>query len=115
MLPILVQAHGTHVVLRLSHHVFVVLQRAGHLDTRLEVPSAYSCPLTMEVFREPVITPAGFSYERSALMEHLAKVGKFDPINRMPMTEQQVVSNIGLRNATLQYLDEHPWAWGECI
>jgi hypothetical protein len=25
----------------------------------LQVPSAYVCPLTMEVFRDPVITPAG--------------------------------------------------------
>ena len=29
----------------------------------------------MEVFRDPVMTPSGLSYERSALMEHLRKVG----------------------------------------
>ena len=28
----------------------------------------------MEVFRDPVMTPSGLSYERSALMEHLRKV-----------------------------------------
>ena len=38
------------------------------------MPDAYACRLTMEVFREPMITPAGLSYERSALQEHLAKV-----------------------------------------
>lgn len=32
------------------------------------------CPLTMEVFRDPVITPAGHSYERKSLLEHLEKV-----------------------------------------
>lgn len=28
----------------------------------------------MQVFREPVITPSGLSYEQSALQEHLSKV-----------------------------------------
>jgi STIP1 family protein 1 len=69
----------------------------------------------MQVFREPVITPSGCSYERSALLEHLSKVGKFDPITRQPMSESDVTLNVGLRNATQQYLDEHPWAWGEVV
>jgi hypothetical protein len=38
--------------------------------------------LLLQVFRDPVITPSGFSYERSALLEHLSRVGKFDPISR---------------------------------
>lgn len=112
--------HGDKLVLEQQHQQVQqqfesILQRARHLDTRVEVPSAYTCPLTMEVFREPVITPAGFSYERGALLEHLAKVGKFDPISRTPLAEHEVVPNISLRNATQQYLDEHPWAWGECV
>lgn len=71
--------------------------------------------VAMQVFREPVITPSGCSYERSALLEHLSKVGKFDPITRQPMSESDVTLNVGLRNATQQYLDEHPWAWGEVV
>ncbi len=39
-----------------------------------EPASAFTCPLTMEVFRDPVMTPSGLSYERSALNEHLRKV-----------------------------------------
>ncbi|KAF6259432.1 hypothetical protein COO60DRAFT_1513300 [Scenedesmus sp. NREL 46B-D3] len=92
-----------------------LLQQAAHLDSRTEVPAAFTCPLTMEVFREPVITPSGCSFERSALLEHLSKVGKFDPISRQPMDESDIIPNIGLRNATQQYLDEHPWAWGEVV
>ena len=34
----------------------------------------FTCGLTMEPFRDPVITPDGNSYERSALVEHLHKV-----------------------------------------
>ena len=39
-----------------------------------EPASAFTCPLTMEVFRDPVMSPSGLSYERSALLEHLNKV-----------------------------------------
>lgn len=89
--------------------------RAAHLDHPEEVPSHLLCPLTMEVFRDPVITPSGCSYERSALLEHLTRVGKFDPISRSPMTESDAIPNVALRNATQHYLDEHPWAWHECV
>lgn len=39
-----------------------------------EPASAFTCPITMEVFRDPVMTPSGLSYERTALLEHLKKV-----------------------------------------
>lgn len=42
------------------------------------------------------------------------QVGAFDPITREAMTASQVIPNVALRNATLQYLEEHPWAWAEC-
>lgn len=37
------------------------------------------------------------------------------PYCRSPMSESDVAPNVGLRNATQHYLDEHPWAWHECI
>ena len=43
-------------------------------DTKGEPASPFVCRLTMDVFREPVVSPSGLSYERSALLEHLAKV-----------------------------------------
>mmetsp|Transcript_22023 Transcript_22023/g.56420 ORF Transcript_22023/g.56420 Transcript_22023/m.56420 type:complete len:273 (+) Transcript_22023:399-1217(+) len=80
-----------------------------------EIPNAYVCRLTMDIFRDPVMTPSGLSYERSALMEHLHKVGKFDPVTRQATAPGQLVTNLGLRSATHQYLDDHPWAWSECM
>ena len=52
------------------------LFKAGRQALKAGEPaSAFTCPLTMEVFRDPVMTPSGLSYERSALLEHLKKVG----------------------------------------
>eukprot|EP00951_Prasinocladus_malaysianus_P015631 scaffold120209_cov26-Prasinocladus_malaysianus.AAC.1 len=102
----------------------------------------------MDIFRDPVMTPSGLSYERSALTEHLHKVGtrinawrypsacdlfihwsktglkvlvmflqvgKFDPVTREAMSLNHIVTNMGLRSATQQFLDDHPWAWEECM
>lgn len=36
-------------------------------------------------------------------------------MSRAPLSCSDVVPNIGLRAATQQYLDEHPWAWKEAM
>lgn len=90
-----------------------LFRMASWQDTPTEAPSLFTCPLTMEIFRDPVVSPSGRSYERTALLEHLKKVGAFDPITRQPVREEQLVPNTSLRAAIELYLEEHPWAWGE--
>ncbi|MEW5305585.1 MAG: hypothetical protein WDW38_008067 [Sanguina aurantia] len=99
----------------LRSQLLSVLALAREKDTVKEVPSLFVCPLTMEVYRDPAITPTGQSYERAAMLEHLSKVGKFDPITRAPVTEKDLIPNLGLRSAIEQYLDANQWAWAECI
>ena len=41
----------------------------------LQVPDYLCCLITTDIFRDPVITPSGVTYERDDLMEHLRKVG----------------------------------------
>lgn len=40
-----------------------------------ELAGPFTCRITLEIFREPVICPSGLSYEKTALLEHLRKVG----------------------------------------
>ena len=40
----------------------------------LQVPDYLCCQISMDIFRDPVITPSGVTYERAVLMEHLRKV-----------------------------------------
>ena len=76
-----------------------------------EPPSWCICQLTLEVFHDPVTTPSGISYEKSVLLDHLKKVGSFDPVTRVPMTANDIRQNHQLRSAIEHYLDENPWAW----
>ncbi|KAJ1983844.1 hypothetical protein H4R34_001035, partial [Dimargaris verticillata] len=64
-----------------------------------EVPEYFIDQLSFEIMYDPVITPSGISYERSQLIEHLQKIGNFDPLTRHPMTENDIVPNRALREA----------------
>jgi STIP1 family protein 1 len=75
------------------------------------VPDYLCCKITMEIMLDPVTTPNGITYERSALLEHLNKVGKFDPVTREALQSSQLVSNLGLKEAINAYLERHPWAY----
>lgn len=86
-----------------------IFRIAAARDAGGEADGAYTCTLTMEPFRDPVCTPDGNSYERAALLDHLRKVGAFDPVSRSPLSVQQLVPNYKLRVATQQYLDTHEW------
>eukprot|EP00850_Spirogloea_muscicola_P004129 SM000017S02869 [mRNA] locus=s17:689504:692577:- [translate_table: standard] len=89
-----------------------VFEKAGAPDRPGQVPDHLCCNITMDIYRDPVITPSGISYERSILMEHLKKQGKrFDPVSRAPLDPEQVVPNLALREAVGQYLQDHGWAY----
>ncbi|CAI5530816.1 unnamed protein product [Closterium sp. Naga37s-1] len=56
-----------------------VFDKAGAPDRPTEVPDFLCCKITMDIFKDPVITPSGVTYERAVLVDHL-KLGKhFDP------------------------------------
>ena len=78
-------------------------------------PDCFCCVLTFEVFRDPVVAPSGNSYERSALEEHLKRVGLFDPVTRAPTTLADLRPNVALRNAAHAWLNEHAWAYADII
>uniref|UniRef100_A0ACD5ZN68 Uncharacterized protein n=1 Tax=Avena sativa TaxID=4498 RepID=A0ACD5ZN68_AVESA len=88
-----------------------VFTKAVHDDTPGDVPDYLCCQITFEIFRDPVITPSGVTYERGILLEHLRKVGNFDPVTREPLKEHQLVPNLAIKEAVQAYLKDHSWAY----
>ncbi|KAI3450810.1 hypothetical protein Pfo_007475 [Paulownia fortunei] len=80
-------------------------------DTPTEVPDYLCCKITLDIFRDPVITPSGVTYERAAILDHLQEVGKFDPITREYLCPSQLVSNLAIKEAVRAYLEKHGWAY----
>ncbi|KAF5187765.1 Amino acid permease [Thalictrum thalictroides] len=50
-----------------------VFSKAAEDDTPTEVPDYLCCKLTLDIFRDPVITPSGVTYKREVLLDHLKK------------------------------------------
>ncbi|KAJ1261133.1 hypothetical protein BS78_09G004900 [Paspalum vaginatum] len=88
-----------------------VFSKATLADTPSDVPDYLCCQITFEIFRDPVITPSGVTYERGVLLEHLRRVGNFDPVTREPLKEHQLVPNLAIKEAVQAYLKEHSWAY----
>ncbi|GJM94270.1 hypothetical protein PR202_ga10901 [Eleusine coracana subsp. coracana] len=88
-----------------------VFTKATLADTPVDVPDYLCCQITFEIFRDPVITPSGVTYERAVLLEHLHKVGNFDPVTREPLKEHQLVPNLAIKEAVQAYLKENSWAY----
>lgn len=88
-----------------------VFNKAAEADIPTEVPEYLCCKITLDIFRDPVITPSGVTYERAVILEHIQKVGNFDPITREPLQASQLVPNFAIKEAVQAYLDNHGWAY----
>lgn len=77
---------------------------------RREIPDYLCGKISFELMHEPVITPFGITYDRPDIEEHLRRVGHFDPITRQPLTSNQLISNLAMKEVLDAYLNENDWA-----
>ena len=54
----------------------------------------YICPLTGELFIDPVCNNEGDTYEREAIVAHLRSGCEYDPFSRMPLKEADLRPNL---------------------
>ena len=75
-----------------------------------EEPDHLRCPITHEMFRDPVVLQSGHTYEREAIEQHLRN-DRTDPLTRARLgtsvTNAPVTNRIA-RNAVQAWLDENP-------
>ncbi|KAI3829868.1 hypothetical protein L1987_03998 [Smallanthus sonchifolius] len=89
----------------------LIFSKAAEDDKPTDIPDYLCCKITLDIFRDPVITPSGLTYERAIILDHLEKVGKFDPITREPLHPSQLVPNLAIKEAVGAYLEKHGWAY----
>lgn len=88
-----------------------VFRNAVEADIPSEVPDYLCCKITLDILRDPVVTPSGVTYERAVILEHLQKVGRFDPVTREPLHPSQLVPNLAIKEAVQAFLENHGWAY----
>ncbi|KAA0068084.1 E3 ubiquitin-protein ligase CHIP [Cucumis melo var. makuwa] len=88
-----------------------VFEKVAEADSPSEVPDYLCCKITLDILRDPVITPSGVTYERAVILDHFNKVGNFDPITRELLDESQLIPNLAIKEAVQSFLDKHGWAY----
>ncbi|ESW12695.1 hypothetical protein PHAVU_008G134500 [Phaseolus vulgaris] len=92
-----------------------VFDKVAENDMPTEVPDYLCCRITLDIFCDPVITPSGLTYEKTVIIDHLEKVGMFDPVTRDPLTPSQLIPNLAIKQAVEAFLDKHGWAYKDIL
>lgn len=77
-----------------------------------EIPDYLCGQISFELMQDPVITPSGITYERESIQAHLRQVGHFDPITRQPLTQDQLIPNLAMKEVISKFIEENPWVDG---
>jgi STIP1 family protein 1 len=67
--------------------------------------------LTLELFKDPVVTPHGHTFERTAIEAAIVAQGKC-PLSRQPLTSEQLVANYAIKGAVAEHkkvMAQTPW------
>ena len=69
-----------------------------------EVPAEFLCPITEELFVDPVMTCDGHSYERKAI-EFWLQSHSTSPITNLNLTNKNLIQNGILKNLIKSFMD----------
>uniref|UniRef100_A0A6U4NET5 E3 ubiquitin-protein ligase CHIP n=2 Tax=Hemiselmis andersenii TaxID=464988 RepID=A0A6U4NET5_HEMAN len=86
-------------------------ERFTRLRVKPSVPEALCCQITFELMKDPVMTPGGQTYERSAIEWHVRQNGSWDPVTRQPFDRHQLRPNLALKEVIGDFLSRNPWAY----
>jgi len=71
-------------------------------------PAELKCPITLELLRDPVCNSVGNTYERAAIVAHLAKPGaKRDPLTNEALANTTLIPTQIVRRQVQSFLDAH--------
>ena len=67
-----------------------------------KIPESFVCPLTMEIFTDPVVCCDGHTYERSAI-EAWFQSNATSPMSNEKLESKTLLPNIALRNSITEW------------
>lgn len=84
---------------------------AARLQTDLAPPESFVCPLTLDLMREPAVTPRGTTYEREALTRWITAEGRYPSQEaEAQLGVEQLAPNLSVRNLIEAWLREQDGA-----
>lgn len=84
----------------------LILLAKSKVSVETENMKQFTCPITLEVFEDPVIDEHGHTFERSAITEHLQRHRETCPISRQPIAS--LTPNRSLKEAIDELKKQDP-------
>ncbi|KAM5565133.1 putative E3 ubiquitin-protein ligase LIN-1 [Rosa sericea] len=94
----------------------VSLPSSERMTTKSRPPKDFVCPITGQIFIDPVTLETGQTYERKAIQEWLKRGNTTCPITRQPIstTTQLPKTNYVLKRLITSWKEQHPELAQEC-
>ena len=67
------------------------------------------CPVSLEMFQDPVVIVSGITYEKSSIQDCFAHSGVVDPVTRQDLSTQVFYENKNIKQAVKWYINSYPW------
>jgi len=75
-----------------------------------DVPDYLCGKISFEILKDPVITPSGITYDRKDIVEHLERVGHFDPVTRTKLTQDMLIPNYAMKEVVDDFVSKNEWS-----
>jgi hypothetical protein len=73
----------------------------------VSVPDEFICPLTLEIFSDPLMSKHGHNFERNAILEWLAEGNPECPLTRKPLSPSMLFPNAQMRLKVKKWQEEN--------
>ncbi|KAH8328531.1 hypothetical protein KR067_010556 [Drosophila pandora] len=87
-----------------------IFSKVDERRRKRDVPDFLCGKISFEILTDPVITPSGITYERKDIEEHLQRVGHFDPVTRVKLTQDQLIPNFSMKEVVDCFIAENEWS-----
>ncbi|VVC34911.1 Hypothetical protein CINCED_3A006655 [Cinara cedri] len=76
------------------------------LSPSVDIPDEFVCPITRQVFRDPVICADGYTYERSAIVSWFRRGKITSPLTNEPLLSKSMTPNEALREVVAAFVQQ---------
>jgi hypothetical protein len=76
-------------------------------EFNIDIPESFICPLTLEIYRDPLMSRCGKNFERKAIVEWLDRGNYSCPLTRQPLSLSLLVPNAKLRIEVEEWKRKH--------
>ena len=76
-------------------------------DVVAEIPDGYTCPISTEIMKDPVILADGHTYEREAIEKWFVE-NDTSPITNEKIEKEILIPNFNLKKAIAEWLSQQP-------